>query len=159
MVVITMPSTPSLITKLRQDYPDIQFAPGDCFRWDPQQRIIFYGDTTDSASLIHELAHHLLGHTDYSRDINLLKMERDAWEIASNRLADRYKVPLDDDFIQDSLDTYRDWLHARSTCPVCKATGIQTARRHYACVACMTKWRVNEARSCALRRYPVTHEK
>ena len=58
-----------------------------------------------------------------------------------------------EDFIEEHLDTYRDWLHARSSCPDCTATGYQTDASTYACPACSHTWRVNEARICQLRRY------
>jgi hypothetical protein len=153
MVVITMPSTLSLITKMHQDFPNIRFAPGDSFRWSPQEHAIYYSNSTDAVLLIHEVAHAALGHDTYIKDIDLLKIERGAWEYARDILAARYEVEINDDLIQDALDTYRNWLHARSTCPDCQATGLQTAERAYTCLACKAIWRVNEARSCGLRRY------
>ena len=75
-----------------------------------------------------------------------------AWDKAL-QLAPEYDVAITDELIEESLDTYRDWLHSRSLCPHCNATGVQTATRHYQCLACHHAWRVNEARTCALRRY------
>lgn len=80
-------------------------------------------------------------------------MERDAWQYAKDTLGQTYDQAILDDTVEDALDSYRDWLHARSTCPACQATGIQTKKEEYKCLACRTKWRVNEARICALRRY------
>lgn len=156
MVVIIMPSTRSLLDRLRRDFPDIHFVPGDIFRWSPSDHTVYYADTVDTASLAHEVAHAVLRHTAYKKDIDLIKTERDAWEYAATTLAKRYGIEIDSDTIQDALDTYRNWLHARSTCPECQATGIQTVARLYACIACKTSWRVNEARSCALRRYTLS---
>ena len=153
MAAITMHSTPSLLTRLRADFPDISFIHGSDFHWSPSERTIYYKDTVDEASLIHELSHALLNHTDYKRDINLLKMEREAWEYATSHLSQNYNVTFENDAIQDALDTYRNWLHSRSICPSCEATGVQTASHLYKCIACLAEWRVNEARSCALRRY------
>jgi DnaJ-class molecular chaperone len=53
------------------------------------------------------------------------------------------------------MNSYRDWLHARSTCPVCQATGMETKKSIYTCPACRHQWRVNEARICSLRRYHI----
>jgi hypothetical protein len=154
MDAIIMPSTISLANKLQRDFPALTFLAGDEFRWSPHDNIIFYDQSSDDcASLLHEVAHATLGHTGYTKDIELIEMERDAWERAATQLATAYTTNIEDELIQDSLDTYRDWLHARSTCPHCKATGIQTQRDQYKCLACTTKWRVNEARMCALRRY------
>jgi hypothetical protein len=149
-----MPSITSLATKLQADFPAFTFTGADEFRWSPKEKTIFYDQTSDDqASLLHELSHASLHHTDYTKDIELIEMERDAWEYATIHLAKRYAVPIDDATVQDALDTYRDWLHARSTCPHCKATGLQTKKNQYKCLVCETEWRVNDARVCALRRY------
>ena len=79
-------------------------------------------------------------------------MERQAWDKAID-LADTYDAHIDDSIIETTLDSYRDWLHARSTCPTCSATGLQVKNRTYNCPVCHGQWRVNEARICALRRY------
>lgn len=80
-------------------------------------------------------------------------MERDAWNRAKTQLGPQYAVDIKDSAIEQALDSYRDWLHARSTCPNCTATGFQTKKQHYSCLACGEKWRVNEARLCGLKRY------
>lgn len=152
-----MPSITSLISQLHADYPALSFEPSDEYRWIPDQKTILYlpGDNHATEQLLHELAHAVLGHNDYTKDIELIKLERDAWQYAKDTLADTYNVALTDTVIQNSLDTYRDWLHARSTCPACRATGIQTEKYLYKCLVCSSTWRANEARSCALRRYCV----
>ena len=81
-------------------------------------------------------------------------MEREAWDEVI-KLAEKYNVSIDPKNIQLTLDTYRDWLHKRSTCPKCQANGVQDGAKSYQCVACSHKWRVNEARICALRRYNI----
>jgi hypothetical protein len=81
-------------------------------------------------------------------------MERDAWDKA-NEIAEIYHLEINDEIVQSTLDTYRDWLHERSNCPVCQASGIQIEKYAYRCIACNHKWRVNEARICALRRYKI----
>lgn len=151
-----MPSTSLVLKALKQDLPDISFSPGDKFHWSPNEQVIYYADSTDTASLLHEVAHALLGHTKYMYDIELLKIERDAWNLTVTTLAKIYKVEIDSEKVESMLDTYRDWLHDRSLCPNCEATGIQTNTVRYSCLACGSIWRVNDARSCALRRY-VTH--
>ena len=79
-------------------------------------------------------------------------MERAAWDKALE-LAKTVNVDIDEELIETSLDTYRDWLHDRSTCPSCNATGIEASKQQYECISCHTTWRVNEARDCSLRRY------
>ncbi|HEX7484354.1 MAG TPA: hypothetical protein VF281_04375 [Candidatus Saccharimonadales bacterium] len=154
MDATTMPSITSLVAKLQTDYPQLTFKSGDDFRWSPQEMTLYYPSaSSDTATLLHEVGHALLGHNTYTKDIQLIEMERDAWEYARKNLSGRYDSSISESIVQESLDTYRDWLHARSTCPNCQATGVQTKTQHYKCVACHTQWRVNEARICALRRY------
>jgi len=149
-----MLSTHSLLPKLQAEYPQLLFTPGERFAWSPDAHTIFYdeSDATNTSLLIHELAHGLLEHRDYSKDVELVAMETEAWDKAVV-LAAQCGIPIDDGTVQDNLDTYREWLHARSTCPECEATGYQSGKREYTCVACSHVWRVNEARICALRRY------
>lgn len=155
-----MRSITSLITKLRADFPQFAFAPGEQFHWSPSEQTVYYAEPSgDAPSLLHELAHAVLGHRQYARDIELIAIERDAWSYAVETLGPRYNVVIDEDAVEDSLDSYRDWLHARSLCPGCQATGVQTARHQYKCLACSEQWRVNDARMCALRRYKLSPTK
>jgi hypothetical protein len=132
----------------------LQFVSGDSFAWDYQASRISYSaeDPHAISYLLHEFGHAVLNHQEYMRDIDLIKMEREAWEQAS-ALGSELHSTIDQELIEDALDSYRDWLHSRSLCPSCSHTGIQTSRREYQCIACRESWRVNEARTCALRRY------
>lgn len=150
-----MPSILPLVKTLSKDFPSVNFAPGDRFLWSPSEVTVFYEESSKPeapALLLHELGHALLNHTSYQRDIELLAMETSAWEKATE-LATQYSVAVSENDTEDHLDTYREWLHARSSCPNCTANGFQTARTTYSCPACAHTWRVNEARLCALRRY------
>lgn len=156
MAVIIMRSIRLLIKQLRSSYPEILFEGSHEFKWSPLDKTIFYdASSDDTACLLHELAHATLGHSDYTRDIELIEMEAAAWQYAKDQLSPRFNVPLEEEIIQENLDTYRDWLHSRSTCPSCTATGVQTKPETYRCILCMTVWRVNSARTCALRRYKI----
>ena len=42
----------------------------------------------------------------------------------------------DEDFVQDKLDSYRDWLHAKSKCKQCGLTCYQTEDGKYHCPRC-----------------------
>ncbi|HEX6416715.1 MAG TPA: hypothetical protein VFZ62_04280 [Candidatus Saccharimonadales bacterium] len=158
MAATTTPLITLLANRLQSDYPHIVFRQGSDFYWSPQEKTVYYAAESEAAeSLLHELAHALLEHDSYMRDIQLLEMERDAWTKARTVLGPKYDTPISEDAAEDALDSYRDWLHARSICPHCKATGIQQQKDIYKCVACGEKWRVNEARICALRRYKITN--
>jgi hypothetical protein len=126
-----MPSTVSLIPRLKVDYPQFLFKPADSFLWSPSEHTVYYSiEDAGYDFLLHELSHGLLGHADYAYDVELIAMERAAWDTAVE-LAKEYDITIDDGSIQSTLDTYRDWLHARSTCPACEATGLQIKKRLY----------------------------
>lgn len=154
MDATTMRSMSSLIHKLKTDHPTITFFKTDQFSWSPTTHTVHYSTEIPHASalLLHELSHALLDHHEYQRDVQLLNMETAAWEEAKKQ-AEHYKIKVSEDVIQDHLDTYRDWMHARSTCPECTATGYQSGASEYTCPACTHTWRVNEARVCGLKRY------
>ena len=148
-----MPSTTSLINQLTLDYPQFSFKKSKRFLWSPSESTVYYnGDGDNYSFLLHELSHGLLRHADYNRDIELIAMERAAWDKAVS-IAPQYGLIISDEIVESTLDSYREWLHARSTCPSCRATGLQIRQHVYNCIACHHTWRVNEARICALRRY------
>jgi Uncharacterized Zn-ribbon-containing protein involved in phosphonate metabolism len=146
----------SLIHKLKTVHPDISFVEAEQFSWSPTTRTILFNRGIPHAPLLllHELSHASLDHREYRRDIELIAMETAAWEKAKEH-AQEYKVRVYEAVIQDHLDTYREWLHARSSCPNCSANGYQSETLQYECPACAHTWKVNEARLCALRRYSV----
>lgn len=152
-----MPSITWLKDKLAADHQEIKFAPGNDFAWDPISHTVHYA-TSDQhyPELLHETAHALLGHRSYRRDIELLRMEREAWDYAAQTLAPTYSLSIDGDVIEEALDTYRDWLHRRSSCPSCSLSGIQESATAYRCISCTERWTVNEARTCQLKRTRVT---
>ena len=150
-----MLATSSLIKKLRSKFPELTFTPGEYARWSPSERTVYYNPTEPHAMwvILHEAAHGLLEHTEYSHDIELLKLERQAWHHASTVLAPVFGIAIDPEFIETQLDTYRDWLHAKSTCPTCHSNGIESAAGHYQCLHCAGSWRVNKGINTAIRRY------
>lgn len=134
--------------------PIITFEKSNLFSWNHTTGIIQYDPAAQNAIAytLHEFCHAALHHQDYSSDIALIKMERDAWHEAQ-MIAKDLAFTIDSEVIEDALNTYRDWLHSRSLCPNCDSTGIQSKIGQYHCVSCDTTWRANEARTCALRRY------
>ena len=127
---------------------------GEMFRWNHQASAIHYNPADSHACerLLHEYGHALLNHSGYSRDIELIAMERAAWQKALETAA-KFSVAIDSELIEDDIDTYRDWLHARSQCPHCQSTSLQTGPNKYSCLTCGGSWRVNQAKHCQLRRY------
>lgn len=147
------------LPKIKQAFPAITFELGDDFRWSAQHQTVYVGeigDERDIITLLHEIGHALAGHSNYDRDITLLNLEREAWTIASTQVAPQFDITIDNELVEDALDSYRDWLHARSTCPECSQNGVQRDRNTYECLLCHTSWRVNDARRCGLKRYRLT---
>ena len=154
MAATTTPSISSILDKLRSRLPDVAFVEGEVFSWNPLKKQVTYDPSEDYAieRLLHESGHAICNHTDYAKDITLLEMERDAWE-AARQLGQELAASIDDSVVQDHLDGYRLWLHARSTCPACSQIGIQEAQDRYTCPICRTTWSVNDSRVCQLRRH------
>lgn len=137
-----------LIIKIKRDHPGLLFRPGRSHCWSPKHGQISYASEEDIHSiegLLHELGHARLAHEGYASDLELLQKEVEAWEEALC-LAELYAVTIDEDHIQDCLDTYRDWVHKRSMCPRCRSTGLQEAERRYACINCSHSWQVSSSR-------------
>jgi hypothetical protein len=137
------------IARLSADYPNLHFKMGRQEHWSPKTQTITYNPDEPaeklSCALLHELAHALLNHTNYSSDFELLKLESEAWNLAA-QLGKKYSVLIDDDHIQNCLDTYRDWLHRRSTCPTCGIHTLQKDVKHYQCHNCQSTWQVSSGR-------------
>lgn len=125
-----------LLVKLRTDYPDIRFRRGQRFAFRPPNRVVIGPDEPRAdLLLLHELGHALLKHRDFKADVERLKMEMEAWEKA-RELANRYDIRYDEDFAQEELDTYRDWLHQKSRCPKCGLTRFSASDGQYHCPRC-----------------------
>lgn len=145
-----------LIAQLQARFPALRFTPGQQFCWSPETKEIFYKDKAGGQeaiwSLLHETGHALLQHHNYQADFELLRLEVAAWERARELAAD-VGVDIDENHIQDCLDTYRDWLYKRSICPTCTTKCLQQDDfAHYRCHNCHTIWRVSASRFCRAYR-------
>lgn len=134
---------------IAKDHPQFKFVQGTQEHWSPKTSTITYdkSETADELryGLLHELAHALLGHNTYNSDFELVKLESQAWELAA-KIGKKYGIELDQDHIQDCLDTYRDWLHRRSKCPTCGTHVLQQNSHSYRCFNCATVWEVSSRR-------------
>lgn len=142
----------ALLERLKTDYPDIIFTAGDTFFWSPRDKTVTYTHISTqphiaSWSLLHEVSHGILGHTGYDSDFQLVQLEAEAWSYAL-KLGRRYGIEIKPEHIQDCLDTYRDWLHRRSTCPACGIVSTQQDPKTYKCFNCKTSWHVSNSRFC-----------
>ncbi len=144
----------SLLLRIAADYPYIQLIESSKFSWHSRKNSVTYKKSIedtgeDVLALLHEVGHALLYHKAYTYDFELLQLEIAAWEKA-RELANHYgnETALNEDYVQDCLDTYRDWLHLRATCPICFARSLQNSSSHYQCFNCRTEWRVSRSRLC-----------
>lgn len=152
MGVTNLRNNMNILSKLQTKHSDLLFIADDSFYWSPQDRSVHYNpDKLQSIegtwSLIHELAHGLLEHKSYKTDYELLSYEVAAWQKASS-LAPKYNLSIDTEHVEECLDSYRDWLYARSTCPTCKLNSLQVSPDTYKCLNCLCKWRVSPSRFC-----------
>jgi hypothetical protein len=145
------------LSKLKKAFPGLNFVAGNRFSWSPAKQQVIYkqgagtSDTVAVWSLLHEVGHALLDHNNFNYDFELLRLEADAWTKAGE-LAVQLEQQIDPDHIQDCLDTYRDWLYQRSTCPICTNTSLQTDSHTYNCFNCGTVWHVSSSRLCRAYR-------
>ena len=143
----------NLLKSLRNDYPEVRWKKSERFSWDPSQKTIYYDPSGQDPkwSLLHEAGHMSKQHNTYRNDLNLLKMEVEAWDEAKH-LATVYGETIDQDHIEDCLDSYRDWLYKRSQCPKCSQNGIEQSSGNYRCINCRHQWTVTENRFCRVYR-------
>lgn len=147
----TTPSTPAkLLEQIRADFTDLEFRRSNRFSWHAGSKHISYQDPKDIRAiwaLLHEIGHAELEHADFSSDIELLQKEVAAWAKA-HEISRRYGIKIDQDYIEDNLDSYRDWLHIRATCPTCFERCLQSDKHTYRCHNCGTTWHVTRSRLC-----------
>lgn len=132
----------NLISKIANDHPELEIELGERFQFTPPNHLYYSDEPYECPELLllHELGHYLIGDTDYSTDIELLEIEAKAWAKA-RELCEHYKVEYDEDFAEDRLDSYRDFLHQASLCKTCQLSGYQDDRGNYHCPLCGATWK------------------
>lgn len=142
-----------LLKQATLDYPLVRFKSADAFMWSDQEKTVYYNAEIDHPmwSLLHELGHMQHGHDTYSSDTALIKLEMEAWAAAVT-LGEHYGVAIDDEHIQDCMDSYRRWRQNRSRCPQCSLTGVELRGGLYRCINCRSEWTVGEDRFCRVYR-------
>jgi hypothetical protein len=146
----------TLLDQLKTDHPSLLFKASSDFYWSPREQTVYYTEKATDAqhwnwTLLHEISHGLLGHKTFTSDFELLQLELAAW-VQAKALAAHYGIEIDEDHIEDCLDTYRDWLHKRSLCPGCAVKSLQKAPGVYACLNCAQEWHVSSNRLCRAYR-------
>ena len=142
-----------LLAKIKLDYPEISFQADSNFRWSAETQTVYYDKNAGHAvwTLLHEVGHVISLHSGYHTDGMLVRMEVEAWQKAKE-LAESYGMQIDEDYIQDCTDSYRNWQYKRSMCPVCGQTGMEKPGGNYRCFNCGKTWNVTKNRFCRVYR-------
>lgn len=141
----------NLVEKLRPVFPQFKFIAASQACWSPENQQVYYDAGPEKKisiwGLLHELGHGVLGHRAYDTDIDLLQKEVAAWARA-RAIARDFGIVIDETYAQNCLETYRNWLYKRSTCPECGAHGAQNENKQYYCLNCKARWNVSTSRFC-----------
>jgi len=142
----------TLLKQLQRDFPEFNFISSSEFCWSPKNKEVSFDATLMTGrsgpwTLLHELGHAILDHTTYASDLELIHLETAAWETAKTT-GTKYGYEIPEDYIQDCMDTYRDWLHRRSACPKCQTRSFQQSPDSYQCFNCQNTWTVSSSRFC-----------
>lgn len=141
-----------MIDRLIQDYrTQFQFSKSNQFKWSPSNDTIYFDISRINNgqgiwTLLHEIGHAVLAHNNFTNDMDLIRYERAAWDKAIE-IAKLYNLSIDEDYIENCMDTYRLWLKNRSTCPDCHNVSLQHDQIHYKCFNCSCVWRVPSSQS------------
>ena len=133
----------SFIEELKKEFGQFSFISSQRFKW-KYPKSIYFEENEDipfhyfALLTLHELGHGLSGHKDYKTDVERLKIESEAWQRAKREISahKNWGVEYDEDFAENELDSYRDWLHQKSKCKKCGLTRYQTADGKYHCPNC-----------------------
>ena len=142
-----------VLAQLKKQNPTIKYVKGNDFKWSFSSKTITYLNNniiTNIWSLIHETAHAQLDHQNYKTDQQLLTLEMQAWQRAKIIAKSLNGLIIDQDHIENCLDTYRDWLHKRATCPNCNVTTLQKGVGAYKCFNCHCSWNVPASPQCKI---------
>lgn len=119
------------ITQLSKDFPDFHFTYGKRFSFRPPKTIVVGPEEGENTPFLvfHELGHALSGKYTYGLGVERLKIESLAWQEGKKaydacKASKKYSTlpAWNEDFVEDNLDTYRNWLHSKSKCPTCGLT-------------------------------------
>lgn len=133
--------------QLKEILHEYNCIPGERFSFSSKNNTITYDPEVIESplgklSLLHEIAHLKLGHFCYTYDLELFKMEIEAWE-ETKVLAEKYNIPVNLKYIENCLSSYDKWLTKRATCPRCNSFSLQKSETHFFCVYCESRWKVS----------------
>ena len=93
------------VATLEARYPNITFIEGETFMYSPKDTSVMYDPKRISKesgiwSLLHEIGHALANHETFKPDLELIKLEREAWRHARS-IGETLDIEIDEDHIQD----------------------------------------------------------
>ncbi len=140
----------TLIQLIAKKITDIKLKEGPRFYWSPEEGLLYYniGELKDAQfkeKLLHEAGHAKLKHFSYSSDLELLRMESDAW-LSALGLGSDLNIKIRSQSIKKALASYLDWANARAECPECGHSGLQYSGGSFFCLSCTHKWKVGSSR-------------
>ena len=147
------PNSPfsNFLADLKSLYPNFRFQPGPRFLFRPPNTIFYEPSNPNNANnsfqdfalqLLHELGHAVSGHRNFQLSIDRIKIETEAWHAAQtilenhHNLQTKYHLFFNQDFAEAHLDTYRRWLHQKTTCKKCGLTMFQDKNQTWYCPHC-----------------------
>jgi hypothetical protein len=124
--------------------------------WSPNMGTVTYdkrriNTNEGKLGLLHEIGHANMGHKLYRYDMELIRMEMEAWDIA-RELAPMFEVKVDERHIARAIRSYDEWLTKRATCPDCGNFCLQKGRDMFGCFVCGSKWQVNWRKDRRVKR-------
>lgn len=142
-----MPVASLDIQKIFLDYKSFNFVEDVAFYWSAKSQSVHYVGSelnthTGLYRLLHEIGHAVCNHHTFQSGIALLSLEVEAWEKAVE-ISKIYDISIPEDHIEQCLDSYRDWLHKRSTCPDCTTISVEHEPNRYRCFNCLRRWTVS----------------
>ena len=128
-------------------YSQHTFLPAAHFSYDAADEVINYfpqalKTNSGKIALLHEISHCELGHFHYVSDLQLYAMEIDAW-LLTRKLAKKFNIPVEEDYIDECIESYNQWIEKRGTCPRCSTFCAQKTEVEFECYNCLTCWRVS----------------
>jgi Zn-dependent peptidase ImmA (M78 family) len=133
----------AFLLELSTEFNQFSWRLGSRFKYKPKKTIFINQNEAIpmpyfALLTLHELGHALCGHKDYKTDVERLRIESEAWQRAKHLILSHknWNLSYDEDFAENELDSYRDWLHQKSKCKKCGLTRYQTADGKYHCPNC-----------------------
>ncbi len=149
-----------ILQHIKTNYPYISYKKSEKSYWDPEIKTIYHNPKKELADVtfLHELGHAICEHKQYKYDTDLLKMELEAWQKA-RKISKKVRIKLDNNYIEDCMDSYRNWLHSRSKCPECSQNSLQNSKLEYVCLNCGCIWQTSRERFCRTYRKKLAPKK